>query len=246
MAATHLIETHDLLALVQAAEDDTDESPWMTMPEFQYFVIHLLASILRWHNDRHRLGWHVSAELGVSMPRPEGGTLTLGPDLFVVEADQGLRTSWNITAEGKPPRLVLEVVTKESVTRDTDRKQKVSYYQAMGVEEYAIYWPYRTDGSPLIFGHRWEGGQWAEWAADANGVLWSRALGGLGFVVGEHPLLRVVDADGRLLPSPEEAAEQAEERAEREAAERRAAEERASALEAELVRLRALLENNQE
>ena len=233
MALTPVIAADGLAALVQAAEDDTNESPWMTMPEFQFFVIHLLASILRWHNRRHQLDWHVTAELGVSMLKPEGGTLTLGPDLFVVEADQGLRTSWNIADEGKPPRLVLEVVTKDSVERDTEATQKVAYYRAMGVEEYAIYWPYRADGGPLLFGYRRdEAGRWADWMVDAQGVLWSRALDGLGFVVGEHPWLRVVGADGRLLPSPEEAAEQET--------------MRAAALAAELAHLRAQMESGEE
>jgi len=96
MAAPNLAEAHGLAAtLLRDAVDDTDEAPWMTMPEFQFYVIQLLAGILRLHNRRRRLGWHVTGELGVSMPKPDGSTLTLGPDLFVVEADEGLRTSWN-------------------------------------------------------------------------------------------------------------------------------------------------------
>jgi hypothetical protein len=88
----------------------------------------------RLHNRRHRLGWHVSTELSVTMPKPEGqGTLTLGPDLFVVEADEALRSSWDVRAEGQPPRFVLEVATDKSVERDT--AQKPGYYGAMGVEE---------------------------------------------------------------------------------------------------------------
>jgi len=70
--------TLDLAALVQAAEDDSNEAPWMTVPEFQYVVARLLVGILSLHHRRHRLGWHVGGELGVSMPRPEGGTLHPG------------------------------------------------------------------------------------------------------------------------------------------------------------------------
>jgi len=50
---------------------------------------------------------------------PEGGTLTLGPDVFVAEADEELRTSWDIRREGGPPKVVLEVVTTDSAARDT-------------------------------------------------------------------------------------------------------------------------------
>lgn len=266
MARSSLAEIKALTtAQLLAAVDDTNEAPWMTMPEYQFFLIQVLVGILQLHAHRQRLGWHVTGELGVRMLKPEGqSTLTLGPDLFVVEADAEWRTTWDIPVEGQPPRFVLEVVTQDSVERDTDPDQKVGYYAAMGVEEYAIYWPYRPADGPKLFGHRRDhAGQWAPWSADQDGVLWSRALGGLGLVVKEAPWLRVVDQQGHLLPSlPEEAdarlladaraereaaraareAERAEheaERAGREAAARRAA-------EAEVARLRALLEGKQE
>jgi len=251
-------------ALLRDAVDDTNEAPWMTMPEFQYFVARLLVGILQLHAKRQGLGWHVTGELGVRMAKPEGqGTLTLGPDLFVVEADAGLRTSWDIVQEGRPPRFVLEVVTQDSAERDTEPEQKVGYYAAMGVAEYVIYWPYRADGGPKLFGYRRDdAGQWVPWATDAQGVLWSRALGGLGLVVTEAPWLRVVDQQGQLLPSlPEEAAARllADVHAEQEAAERRLADARAARAteraeeeaaarreaEAEVARLRALLEGRQ-
>jgi Uma2 family endonuclease len=244
-------------ALLRDAVDDTDEAPWMTMPEFQYFVAHLLVGILQLHARRQGLGWHVTGELGVRMPKPDGGTLTLGPDLFVVEADAEWRTTWDILREGQPPRFVLEVVTKDSVERDTEKDQKVGYYAAMGVEEYAIYWPYRPDAGPKLFGYRRnERGQWVVWSTDAGGVLWSRALGGLGLVVTEAPWLRVMDRHGRILPSPEEEADARQladaraareaERAEREAERAQREAVRAAKAEAELARLRALLEGRKD
>ncbi len=228
------IETLDLAALVQAAEDDTGEAPWMTMPEFQYVVTRLLVGILWLHHRRHQLGWHVGGELGVIMARHDGGTLTLGPDVFVAEAGEELRSSWDIRREGQPPTLVLEVVTTDSADRDTDPEQKPAYYAAMGVAEYVVYWPYRADGGPRLFGYRRdENGRWVDWTTDGNGILWSAALGGLGLLPVEQPWLRVVDPEGRLLPSPEEEAEQtaaARERAEQ--AQRRAERETARAEEA--------------
>ena len=236
MAAPNLAEPVDLTTpLLLAAVDDTNEAPWMTMPEFQFNVIRLLVGILRLHAQRRRLGWHVTGELGVRMPRSDGSTLTLGPDLFVVEADAGLRTSWDIGQEGQPPRFVLEVVTKDSVERDTTEEQKVGYYAAMGVAEYAIYWPERRDGGAKLFGYRRAAaGAWVDWSTDEQGVLWSDTLGGLGLYIEELPWLRLGDRAGARLPSPEEEAE----RAEREAA-------RANAAEAELARLLALLEDQQ-
>ncbi len=224
MAIANLGETVNLTTpLVQAAVDDTNEAPWMTMPEFQYFVGRLLVGILRLHAQRRNLGWHVSGELSVTAPKPEGGTLTLGPDVFVAEADDRLRESWDVRQEGRPPRLVLEIVTKDSVYRDT--VQKPEYYQAMGVEEYILYWPDRKDGGPKLFGYRRDSEDaWGEWAIESDGVLRSGVLGGLGLQLGDHPWLRVVDEHRERLPSPEEEAE------------------RAVALEAEVARLRARLD----
>ena len=237
MAPTSLTTSNVLTAAqLLAAVDDTNEAPWMTMPEFQFNIIQMLIGILRLHARRRRLRWHVTGELGVRMPRPDGSTLTLGPDLFVVEADEALRTSWDTVQEGQPPRFVLEVVTKESVERDTSTDQKVGYYAAMGVAEYAVYWPERRDGGPPLFGYRrGPGGAWIDWSTDAHGVLWSSTLGGLGLYIEELPWLRVVDQQGTLLPSPEEEAA----RAEREATARHEA-------EAEVTRLRALLKRYQD
>ncbi|MGI8913864.1 MAG: Uma2 family endonuclease [Chloroflexota bacterium] len=242
LTETNLGETADLTTpLVQWAVDDTNEAPWMTMPEFQYFVARLLVGILRLHAERRSLPWHVTGELTVSTPKPEGGTLTLGPDVLLVEADGRLRTSWDVGSEGRPPRLVLEIVTKDSTYRDTVLKP--AYYHYLGAEEYILYWPYRKDGGPLLFGYRRDRDDtWGEWHVESDGVLRSAVLDGLGLVVGELPWLRVVDEQGKLLPSPEEEAARAERatvRAEREA-------QRADVAEAELARLRALLEGRNE
>jgi hypothetical protein len=74
------------------------------------------------------------------------------------------------------------------------------------------------------------------WRPDRRGVLWSKALRGLGLFVEERLWLRAVDADGRRLPTPDEIATAeatARQAAERRAAERRTAEEAAARAEAE-------------
>jgi Uma2 family endonuclease len=216
--------------LLLTTPDDTEEAPWMVVPEFQWRVVALLMSVLRLYVRRRGLRWHLAAELKITMPRriiPR--SLDLAPDLMVVEADDAPRTSWDVRVEGQVPPFVLEVVTKDSWERDTVEKPLL--YDAMGVQEYVIFAPQRKDGGPLLFGyHRDAEGRFVPWDTDEQGALQSAVLGGLTLYVEEGEWLRLRDAQGQRLPSAEEEAE----RAEREAAARQAA-------EAELERLRALL-----
>ena len=216
--------------LLLTTPDDTEEAPWMVVPEFQWRVVALLMSVLRLYVRRGGLRWHLAAELKITMPRriiPR--SLDLAPDLMVVEADDAPRTSWDVRVEGQVPPFVLEVVTKDSWERDTVEKPLL--YDAMGVQEYVIFAPQRKDGGPLLFGyHRDAEGRFVLWHTDEQGALHSAVLGGLTLYVEEGEWLRLRDAQGQRLPSAEEEAE----RAEREAAARQVA-------EAELERLRALL-----
>ncbi len=255
MAALRQFSDDELLLLT--TPDDTEEAPWMVMPDFQWRVVSLLMSILGLYVRRTGQRWYLGAELKVTMPRPAGQrALDLGPDMMMAEADDAVRDSWNVRVEGEPPLFVLEVVTDESRARDMDEKPIL--YDQMGVREYAIFAPRRRDNGPVLFGyHRDVTGRFMSWAPDATGVLRVTSLGGLGLYV-EGDRLRVRDAQGRRLPSAEEEAARAEEeaaraeeeaaRAEEEAARaaqevlaRQDAERRAAAAEAEVTRLRALL-----
>ena len=220
--------------LLLTTPDDTEEAPWMVMPETQWRIVALLMSILRLHVRRAGKQWHLGADVKITMPRaiiPR--TLDLAPDLMMVEADDAPRTSWNVIREGRVPAFVLEVVTEESWDRDTVEKPLL--YEAMGVREYVIFAPQRRDDGPILFGYRRdEENHFAPWKADERGILWCATLDGLGLYAEQSDgwWLRVRDQRGERLPSAEEVAARADE----EAAARRAA-------EAEVARLRALLED---
>jgi|SRR5205085_2274401 len=71
--------------LLLTTPDDTEEAPWMVVPEFQWRVVALLMSVLRLYVRRRGLRWHLAAELKITMPRqiiPR--SLDLAPDLMVV------------------------------------------------------------------------------------------------------------------------------------------------------------------
>ncbi len=241
MVALRQFSDDELLLLY--TPDDTEEAPWMVMPDFQWRVVSLLMSILGLYARRTDQRWYLGAELKVKMPRPAGQRmLDLGPDMMMAEADDAERDSWNVRVEGGSPLFVLEVVTDESRARDMDEKPIL--YDQMGVREYVIFAPRRKDNGPILLGHRRDAtGRFAPWATGADGVLRITSLGGLGLYV-EGDRLRVRDLQGRRLPSAEEEAERAEQEAERakeEALARQDAERRASEAEAEVARLRALL-----
>ena len=224
--------------------NDSEESPWMVMPDYQMRVINLLLSILGRYRDEMRLRWYIGAELMVVLPRPGMANLEVAPDLFVAEGDDTWRDSWNVSSEGTPPRFVLEVVTKDSWERDTG--EKVRLYERLGVEEYAIFAPERLRRIPRLSGyHRGVQGTWERWPLEA-GALKSAALGGLTLEVEEGRFLRLRDPAGHRLLSNLEAerlaaqrATEAERRVEAEVRARHEAEHRIAALEAEIARLRA-------
>jgi Uma2 family endonuclease len=242
MAVLTQLSERELFLLT--VESDDEESPWMVMADLQVRDIDLLKPILLLHAQQQQLPWYIASYLMIAMPRPEGErTLEAAPDLLVATAPDRLRTSWSVVDEGKAPEFVLEVASGKSWPRDSADKPLI--YEGMGVWEYALFAPERTDG-PKLFGWRRDAaGAFVEWPVDERGVLWSRALGGLGLYVERGLWLRAVDAAGRRLPTPAELASDERHRADgeaarAEAAERQAAEEgaRARAAEEEVERLR--------
>ena len=262
----------DQQLLLLMTRSDTDDAPWMVTPQFQWRINYLLMSILRWHSRRQNLRWYLASELIVTMSRmpgnPDAETLNLAPDVMMAASDAHERgDSWDIADEGQPPLIVVEVVTPQSRNRDFNTKP--SLYDAMGVQEYVIFapCPWNDADGPILSGyHRDDTGVWVPWRVDEQGALWSDALG-LALYVEDGKWLRVRDRDGRALLSPEEEIQRAEavvqragqatrrteeavaradqeaQRVEQATAQAVEATVRAGRAEAEVARLRALLEH---
>ena len=100
------------------------------------------------------------------------------------------------------PPFVLEVVSRSSVRRDLEEKERL--YRLLGVEEYAIV---RQDlAEPRLEGYRQEaGGAWVPWVADADGRLWSGVLE-LWLVLHEGAV-QAMTREGTLLLTPRQAEE---------------------------------------
>ncbi|CAA9587626.1 MAG: hypothetical protein AVDCRST_MAG88-4224 [uncultured Thermomicrobiales bacterium] len=128
----------------------------------------------------------------------------LSPDVFVAFAPERARQSFDAAAEGGFPPFVLEVVSPSSTDRDEQEKRQA--YDALGVREYALFTPREGAPSGLTGYRRGARGDFEPWPADEQGRLWSATLGL--FLVARGALLRAQTAEGELLLTPDEAAEE--------------------------------------
>jgi Uma2 family endonuclease len=162
-----------------------------------------------------------------------------GPDVFWVDGVEptGLRKAWVSWEEGgRLPDVIIELLSPS--TAEIDRTEKKDLYaQVFQTAEY-----YMCDPETLkLEGLLLEGRIYRPITPDQKGRLWSPRLGAfLGFWHGvwcrqTGDWLRLFHPDGSLVPMKDERAEEERRRAEAERL-------RAEAAEAEVARLRTLLE----
>ncbi|MEY3869972.1 MAG: hypothetical protein RLZZ338_3863 [Cyanobacteriota bacterium] len=153
-----------------------------------------------------------------------------GPDFFLVRNTQKRpRRSWVVwQEEGKYPDIIIELLSESTAKVDRNEK-KILYQSRWRTSEY--FW---FDPEDLTFaGFRLIGQQYQEIVANESGRLWSDVLElYLGIYEGK---LRYFTEDGQLVPTPEEAALQAQQQAQQaqQRAERFAAQLRALGIEPE-------------
>jgi Uma2 family endonuclease len=156
-----------------------------------------------------------------------------GPDFFVVLGGvDGTkdRKRWVVWHEGgRYPDVIIEITSPSTKSKDT-KDNLLLYSKVFRTREY--YW--YDEGSGELVGYRLEGDDYVPIAPNENGWLWSEVLGvwlgvsDLPYQGWRYRWLRYYDAEGRLVPTGEEA-ERARAEAERqraEQAEQRAARER--------------------
>ena len=160
-----------------------------------------------------------------------------GPDIFFVDGvDPRERRIWVAWEEdGRLPDVIFELMSPSSRSRDRKLK-KALYAQTFGTAEYYIYDWNRRKLEGYRLAAAW--GIYEPMPLDVRGRFWSEKLGAaVGLWHGlredhEYTWVRLFHADGSLVPTEAEAERQ---RADTER-------QRADAAEAELARLRALLE----
>jgi Uma2 family endonuclease len=188
-----------------------------------FLVIALLQALQRVLGRRG--GWHVGGEVFVVFgPAPDD---QVAPDVYAAPVADYPRTRYVVAEEGLFPPFVVEVVSADSRTRDLE--EKVTLYEALGVQEYVIVAP---GGEEHLTAVQLEGyrraadGRFVTWQPDREGCLWSALLDV--WLCPEGEGVRVLTPDGAAvlsLDEVEEARRAAQEQYAREAAARHAAEQ---------------------
>ena len=126
-----------------------------------------------------------------------------GPDFFVVlGTEKRPRKSWVVWGEeGQYPHVIVEILSKSTAKVDRTAKKEL-YQNTFRTPEYFWFDPNTLEfqGFCLVAGH------YQPLEPNAPGQLWSEQLG-LFFGV-HHQQLRYFDADGGLIPTPQEVAHQ--------------------------------------
>jgi len=209
-------------------------------------VVALMRLALVQYAHTRGLAWLVRADAALVFPRVGGATGTLFPDLLVafdVEVAVPGHESYRIEEVGKPPELLVEILSDRTAKKDVDATTgKLGAYAEMGVREYLTFDP-RPRRRLALVGYRLERvGTYVPIALAPEGGLWLETLG-LRVVaepenrqLGREPRLRFYTADGYRLPHADEEAarrEQAEWAREQERQERLQAERRQEQAERE-------------
>jgi Uma2 family endonuclease len=211
------------LKLIEELEfkEDPLESDWHVS------AMTLLINILRYHwRDRNDI--YISGNTSVYFDQNQTNKFR-GPDLYVVKSvPKKPRSSWQPWKENHSgPDFVLELASKSSAKFDVDGKKTI-YERDFKTPEYVVYNP----DTHQLQGWRLENGYYQAISTNDLGWLWCEELGlwlGLGpydFLDGAGLIKtpRFFDSQDQLLPTREEIEAQ-----------------RAKAAEAEIARLKALL-----
>ncbi|MFN8540477.1 MAG: Uma2 family endonuclease [Thermomicrobiales bacterium] len=200
-------EQSDRLFLLML-DDDTEDAPWMTMGDLQFWSASSFAHSLRSYARRQRLPWYVASMLPIIYDVPGASRRkVLSPDTFVAFVPDHPRSSFDVAAEGGVfPPFVLEVVSPSSV--EYDQSEKRHAYDALGAREYALFTP-REDAPSTLEGYRRdEHNQFVPWLPDEQGRLWSEVLGL--YLIVRGTLLQAQTPGGQLLLTLDQAEEEVE------------------------------------
>jgi Uma2 family endonuclease len=170
-----------------------------------YTQLLILVTCLEWL-WRDRNDYFIGANLTIYYSRQQLKNREFrGPDFFLVkDTEKRPRKSWVVWEEdGKYPNVIIELLSPSTATTDRNLKKDL-YENRFHTPEYFWFSPDTLEFS----GFHLVGGEYQEIPVNENGWLWSQELGlYLGI---ESDKLRYFTFAGALVPTPEEAALQAQ------------------------------------
>jgi Uma2 family endonuclease len=198
------LTAQQLEAMMPDASQLYSDEPEMES-SLHYMQLLLLVTCLDWL-WRDKNDYFIGANLTIYFSRQQLRNRDFrGPDFFLVKQTQKRsRNSWVVWEEdGKYPNLIIELLSTS--TADTDRNLKKNLYQnRFHTPEYFYFSPDTLE----FAGFRLVGSEYKEIAANSNNWRWSQELSlYLGIESGK---LRYFTELGSLVPTPEEAALQAQ------------------------------------
>ncbi|QIR38039.1 Uma2 family endonuclease [Tolypothrix sp. PCC 7910] len=161
---------------------------------------------------RDRNDFYVSGNITIYYsPRQRKSEDFRGPDFFVVlGTERKPRKSWVLWEEdGKYPNVIIELLSDSTALTDKGLKKQI-YQDTFRTPEYFWFDPQNLEFAGFVL----VAGKYQAIEANAQGWLWSQQLE---LYLGvEQEKLRFFTADGQLVATPEELAEQEKLRAEQE------------------------------
>ncbi|TAG91143.1 MAG: Uma2 family endonuclease [Oscillatoriales cyanobacterium] len=198
----------ELAAIMPDASKIESDEPEMES-SLHYLQLSLLVACLEWL-WRDRNNFFIGANLTVYYSEQQLRNRDFrGPDFFLVRnTEKRPRRSWVVWQEdGKYPDVIIELLSESTAKVDRNAK-KILYQNRFRTPEYFWFDPEDFE----LAGFRLIGQEYQAIVANESGRLWSQILElYLGIYEGK---LRYFSQDGELVPTPEEAALQAQEQAE--------------------------------
>ena len=204
-----VLNAEQLEAMMPDATQLYSDEPEMES-SLHYMQLLLLVTCLEWL-WRDRTDFFIGANLTIYFSRQQLRNRDFrGPDFFLVKQTQKQqRNAWVVWEEdGKYPNLIVELLSTTTATIDRTLKKNL-YQERFRTPEYFWFSPdtLEFEGFRLM-------GQYQEITSDARGWRWSEELG---LYLGvEDNQLRYFTPEGNKVPTPEEAALQAQSQLEQE------------------------------
>ncbi|HUG90819.1 MAG TPA: Uma2 family endonuclease [Planctomycetaceae bacterium] len=215
---------------------ESDGKPLGETDLHRYWIVRLI-DMLAYRYRGQRI--YVSGDLLVYYVRGNVKKFVV-PDVFAVkDCDPGFRRVFKIWEEGRVPNAIVEVTSRR--TKREDRKSKPVIYARLRVPEYFLYDPTGDYLNPQLQGFRLAGADYCPIEPDATGALVCEQLNLL-LRLEESRLALFDRTTGERLLTEGEAGEAAQQALAVERAAREAEQRARESAEAEVERLRKLLE----